>query len=135
MKLKPMIYLDYNSKKNCIDILAKGKTEEGFYWFIRNIGTHPTAYIGIPKEHKYYGKHYEDISIEVHGGLTFSEEDFMFNPIQLDIWWIGWDYAHYGDYTPPLSNSRDTTKLRKWTTEEIYQEVLNVIEQLKVLEE
>jgi hypothetical protein len=33
------------------------------------------GYVGVPRGHPHYGKHYdhEDISVEVHGGLTFSD--------------------------------------------------------------
>lgn len=50
------------------------------------------AYIRIPKDHPFYGQWYDDVPLQVHGGLTYcclglNEE-----------WWIGWDYAHYNDW-------------------------------------
>ena len=35
-------------------------------------GTH-NGYVAVPPTNKYYGKHYDEVDIEVHGGLTFSE--------------------------------------------------------------
>lgn len=121
--------MNFNSKRTTI-ILDKGKYK-GYEYFILSIGTHPTAYVRIPKGHKYYQKHYEDINIDCHGGLSFSENDFPFNPVVLeDIWLIGWDYAHSGDYIfdrELISLSRDN---KKWTTKEILEEVKEIIEQL-----
>jgi hypothetical protein len=53
------------------------------------------AYIGVPKGHPFYGKGYNDINIECHGGLTFSEPAHDKWPD--GFWWFGWDYAHFGD--------------------------------------
>lgn len=50
------------------------------------------GYVGLPKWHAWYGKHYDDIPVGVHGGLTFSdlyEEE--------DLWVIGFDTNHYMD--------------------------------------
>lgn len=49
------------------------------------------GYVEIPKGHKLYNVHYEDLySLEVHGGLTFSR-------MVDDKYWLGFDTAHYGD--------------------------------------
>lgn len=53
------------------------------------------AYIGVPKEHPFYGKEYDNLSINCHGGLTFSSEAHDKWPE--GFWWFGWDYAHYKD--------------------------------------
>lgn len=63
---------------------------------------HRCGYVGVPKTHKDYGKGYEDIGdfISCHGGLTFSSrEEFEEYPSKdhTDLWWFGWDYAHYMD--------------------------------------
>lgn len=52
---------------------------------------------------------------------------------KIEGWWIGWDYAHLNDFvgynidTPIRSGCSD----RKWTTQEIKDEVFDVIKQLK----
>lgn len=56
------------------------------------------AYIGVPPEHRYYGKDYNEVDLRCHYGLTFSSEgDGKIRP--KGYWWFGWDYAHFGDVT------------------------------------
>lgn len=61
------------------------------------------GYVVIPKGHKCHGKDYDDIDVEVHGGLTFSDaaDDIKDWPeiIEEDKggWVIGFDTAHYDD--------------------------------------
>ena len=86
------------------DIVKSYVTEEGYKAVILYVGdSHHCGYIGVTKDHSLYWKHYDDIlcaDIEVHGGLTFSEdsisEDF---PADDNLWWLGFDCAHYGDKT------------------------------------
>ena len=84
------------------EIIAKGETL-GFEWYVVSYGTHPCCYIKIPEGHDYFGLDYDDINdlfdypVHCHGGLTFSDDHL------LDLekgWYIGWDYAHLGDYHP-----------------------------------
>ena len=56
---------------------------------------HLCGYVGLPMNHKYYKKHYDDIGIDVHGGLTFS--DFL---LEDGLWYIGFDCIHSGDMGP-----------------------------------
>lgn len=62
------------------------------------LGGQLNGYVRLPEEHKFYGKGYDDIPIECHGGLTFTGEledgdsDF----------YIGFDTAHYQDFMPFL---------------------------------
>tara|TARA_R110000851_G_scaffold53069_1_gene126037 strand:+ start:597 stop:917 length:321 start_codon:yes stop_codon:yes gene_type:complete len=59
------------------------------------------------KNHPWYGKHYNDIDIDVHGGLTYSElvesgDLQCFDElIEGDVgsWMIGFDTCHCGDTT------------------------------------
>lgn len=55
------------------------------------------AYVGIPATHPLAGMNYDQVPLNVHGGLTFSDKgDFL----GLAGWWFyGWDYAHCGDFT------------------------------------
>jgi hypothetical protein len=121
-------------KERIFDVLHKGNFK-GYLFCIMSLGTHPCAYIQLKESHKYYKSHYDGIPINCHGGLTFASTDFHFNPVyNPDVWWIGWDYTHIGDYTgynelfkiSPLSKDND----KRWTTEEIFEEIKNVIEQL-----
>ena len=75
------------------------------------------GYVGIPEDHPFYNKGYDEVydageNIEVHGGLTFA--DFCHNTgdekraichIGDDKpWWFGFDCAHYGDIAPKIDN-------------------------------
>lgn len=64
------------------------------------------GYVAIPPEHPLYGIHYNDVNIEVHGGLTFSKHFCFFNtttPELLDAkipdnyWVFGFDTMHVSD--------------------------------------
>lgn len=61
-------------------------------------------YAILPPWHKYYWVHYDDIPVEVHGGLTFSEKitnrlrELFWLPIEWEGMWMVWfDTAHYWD--------------------------------------
>lgn len=75
------------------------------------------GYVGVPPEHPLYGKSYDHLSLEVHGGLTFSAKC---HPAETEsagvchvpgqgepdhVWWFGFDCAHLGDSSP--AESRD----------------------------
>ena len=113
-------------KERTTRILDKG-TIDNIGYCIVNYGTHPCAYLFLSKGHKFYGLGYDDIDINVHGGLTFSEDDLVFNPLVTDCWIIGWDYAHCGDYSGYYEDGKDW---KKWTSTEILEEVKNAIKQI-----
>lgn len=131
-EIKQMVY----SKNKKREILDSGNCCN-YNYYILNLGFFPVAYIEIPTTHKLYLKHYDNINIDVHGGLTYSENYLWIdNETKLeDGWFIGWDYAHYGDYIgyEKMYPIEMQTEEKKWTTEEIQQEVLNVCEQLERL--
>ena len=105
----------------------------GFLYYIMNLGTHPTAYIKIPKDHKYYGKDMGEIDLDVNGGVTYSNEELNISENErIEGWFIGWDYAHYGDYTglELMVPKQYRTGGKKWTTKEIYEEVRQACYQL-----
>ena len=59
------------------------------------------GYVGIPKEHRFWGASYEDdelrdIGDNVHGGITYSQQGD-------DGWWyFGFDTAHADDFAPKI---------------------------------
>lgn len=63
------------------------------------------GYVLIPEGHELHGVDYNEIDVDVHGGLTFSElvtEEMaerwgIFSPEDIGMWCIGFDTAHYGD--------------------------------------
>ena len=128
---KQMIYSVNRIKP---EILCEGKYKD-YQFYILNLGTHPTAYVEIPRESKLFGKGYNEIydmgiDIDVHGGLTYA--DSYLRNIKYDTWFIGWDYAHCTDYCGYDARFGEELNRhsKKWTTEEIFEDVANAIEQL-----
>lgn len=64
---------------------------------------HRCGYVKIPKDHKLYGKHYDEVNefIDVHGGWTYSEYTKNNYPVETNdrSWWIGFDCGHWNDGT------------------------------------
>ena len=54
------------------------------------------GYVGVPADHKYYGENYDDIPIDCHCGLTYSD-DRLHGQEDKHTWWIGFDCGHACD--------------------------------------
>lgn len=126
--MKEMIY----QAKRKVEVLDTGFCF-GLLYYILNLGTHPTAYIKIPKENRYYEKQYDDIDLDVHGGITYvGSELWIGKNEKVDGWFIGWDYAHCCDYAGYYEKIDGSLyNLKRWTTEEIYEEVKEVCYQIQ----
>ncbi len=130
MKIKEMEY----GKESRTELLFKDKYKN-YNYYILNLGTHPTAYIEIPKEDTLYKKSYDEIyrigcDIDVNGGLTYSDNELM--GVKSENWFIGWDYAHCCDYCGYEEDMPESIRTygKKWTTEEIIEECKNAIDQI-----
>lgn len=55
---------------------------------------HWCGYVSLPPTHPLHGKGYNDIDVDVHGGLTYAEEG------KNGAWDFGFDCAHSGDLCP-----------------------------------
>ena len=55
-----------------------------------------TGYVGLPKGHKYYGKHYDSIPVDCHCGLTYGDYRLC-GQDDKDTYWIGFDCGHCCD--------------------------------------
>lgn len=127
--MKEMIYKNREGNKSP-EILHE-EDIGGYKILIISMYSHPCAYIGFPKEHSLSGVSYSELGDSgiygvVNGGFTYSgkankelEKDFG------DMWFIGWDYCHSEDYTIYWNEGK------KWTTQEIYKECLEQLEQFK----
>jgi hypothetical protein len=67
------------------------------------------GYVALPKAHPFYKKGYNDMSYDVHGGLTYSDlcDDHRIchatdDTKQEKAFWIGFDCAHGGDFVPAM---------------------------------
>lgn len=66
------------------------------------------GYVGVPREHPLYGVGYEEVSLDVHGGVNYSakcdpEAGICHVPepgMPDDVWWFGFECAHWLDLTP-----------------------------------
>jgi len=108
---------------------------------------HPTlgslnGYVAIPKGHRVWGKGYDDVDVEVHGGLTYADEDK-----ETGEWVFGFDCAHGGDFSPKILatlmkyTEMDTESIDFKMRTEIYRtfewvkaEVCSLARQLKMLD-
>lgn len=132
--MKEMIYQEDRK----IELLDKG-TCFGYEYYILNLGTHPTAYVKIPEPHPLYEKKYHDIYsyFDVNGGLTYSDNYLRISDTEeIEGWFIGWDYAHYGDYFGGEKMFPKYHRIggKRWTTEEIIEEAVGVCRKLYEME-
>src|SRR4051812_17731696 len=78
---------------------------------VRNAMGALCGYVGVPKGHPAYGKEYGSVDVDVHGGLTFSDKCSESSSEcggichvapegEDDVWWLGFDCAHYMDLVP-----------------------------------
>lgn len=117
-----VINYEYTIKPYLIDAGAIGKHEYQIWW----MGSYPTAYV-LPLKPLTVD---EIDECYCHGDITYIPEAGLLDRLQKKPY-IGWDYAHIGDYKC-WSATKDEGK--KWTYEEIIQEVNNVVEYLEFLE-
>ena len=111
-------------------MLQSIETINGYKCYIRMMDTgHLCGYVVIPKGHVLHGINivhielYEDIydkcDIDVHGGLTYLEQE-------KDEYVVGFDCAHVGDIIPSnLNISMGNTYYGKWRTEEYVRKELD----------
>lgn len=120
--MKKMNYISGKPDKPIREVLERGKYK-GYKYLILSLGTHPCAYVEIPHMHPFWNaKDYDELGIEVHGGLTFGKN----HPMMDNNYCIGWDYGHFNDYNPLCPELGG----KKWKTWEIRRDVFNVIRQL-----
>jgi hypothetical protein len=116
--------MEWESEPNLVEEIIDGfKTE-----IRRNseLG-HLCGYVFLDRNHKYYGINYNDLDIDVHGGLTFSEQEGKY-------WKIGFDCAHGGDYVPysnPKYRSNRINVEEYRNVEYVRTEIKNIINQMK----
>ena len=143
MEIKQDRKKEMKYKKERIREVLYYDTYKGYNFYVLNLGTHPTAYVEIPKGHELYEKDYGEININVHGGLTYSDH-FLWGDngllgVEKNSWFIGWDYAHYNDYDGYFGERENDLQnlmgdLKKWSTDEIIYDCIDVINQIIELE-
>jgi hypothetical protein len=84
------------------------------------------GYVKVPPTHPCADKHYDDVAVEVHGGLTFRCKAIGGGA------WFGFDTAHYMDWIPMPASIGDVPG-RIWDAEDVQAEVNLLAEQLAKL--
>jgi len=129
--MREMVYYPRRLKEPIV--LFDIETTDNYRLIAYNLGTHPTAYIGITTDSILYGVDKQDLDyfVRTHHGFTFAEEgDGDYLPE--GYFWYGWDYAHYSDFCGSyLIIGGDG---HKWTTEEIYKHSILALEDFRNLE-
>lgn len=127
--------MDYNGKGKS-EIICFKEFDDGTALAVINVrGSHPCCYIQFPEINKV--QNYEDLVFydketddywDVHYGFTFLGELKHYG---LEGEWIGWDYAHLGDWTQTMSVEDDVfdhNEEKKWTTKELLDECLEALQ-------
>lgn len=92
------------------------------------------GYVLLPDIHPCINTYYDDIDVNVHGGLTFkgSFNSEGYNMPLHKGTWIGFDCNHAWDYSPRLGKFSDDGTYRDW--EYVKNELRGLCKQLKALE-
>lgn len=122
-----MLEMEYQDRLTEPITLAHGEYKH-YTYYILSFGSHPTAYVEVPRGHPLWFKEYDVCSrfINVHGGLTYSN-NYLHN-LNTGEWTIGWDYAHADDcyYSSLFSEVYG----KQYKTKEIFADVKSVINYL-----
>lgn len=118
----------------------------GYEYVIHTPQFAPCCYIIIGKKDPFYDAvTFNDINLRMHGGCTYfksGREFFQRKNIQHyssseESKVIGWDFGHYGDWTPFMSTSamesfKQTTKqhVKVWDRDSLLKEIEEVILQI-----
>lgn len=95
-------------------------------------GSHPCAYVQFPGIEDLSSYEHIKVNAKVHGGFTFLGMLWHAEEFGLPGIWLGWDYAHCGDYIwTGIPNQYLRKSAKKWTSEEIRQEALGVLKAIK----
>ena len=106
------------------------------------------AYVRIPDDHPWnplvdktkdirgrvINVGYDDVPLDVHGGLTFSVRISETK----NLWpqgftpgaWVGWDYAHYRDYVPKLDKYFNDPESHLYIDNEVDMDCKDAINQM-----
>ena len=143
--MKQMFYREKLDDQHGDEILDQGNYE-GYDYIICSLDyRYPVAYVRIPEDSPFFKCEDKDLiddyfvkytdELPCHGGITFTDEYpyCLYNNHGMlkgttDLqpgWYIGWDYSHCNDFHPFIWEDG-----KKWTTEEVLEEVHNVIKAL-----
>lgn len=130
--MKEMVY---KKMPHMPEILDNGEIVRShkYQYYIISYGTFPCAYVRVPENHIMYNcfRICHDQLVSVHGGITY-EEWYLFAHKPVRGHWIGWDYGHASDYIGGLINVPKIENCgKRWTTQELLDDVISVCNQLE----
>ena len=102
--------------------LVKRWTAFGFDCAVTRGEVSLCGYARVPEGHPYCGKHYDDIDVSVHGGITFCQR------AKGGGMWFGFDTAHYDDWWGDARIGYEHTG-RVWTVQDVVKETERMAEQ------
>ena len=128
---KPFLEMVYKEKFYKEPQILRSGVYKQHKFAIISWGTHPVAYVEDKNNHFSSYLDEDALNIDVHGGFTYYGAAYW-DKKDTKTRFLGWDYAHYEDYVGHgcVLNLLGGDVGRKWTTAEIYVEVISVIEQL-----
>lgn len=104
--------------------LLERNTYKDHEYFIISFGTHPCGYVKLNGENPTIAE-----NVCCHGGITYKESYLKISNEETILGeFIGWDYAHSGDY---LGYDEGWCSGMKYTTEDIVEECKRVIDELE----
>lgn len=142
MKKRKMRYSKWVDFKNPSSILYKGIVKGYQVAIVNCFMRNPSAYVMVREEN---AKCIEFL-LDCHGSVTF-DETYFFNKKEMATVghrYIGWDYGHMCDYTPPYKQVDPMCKYLndmmgfnrpKHTTEQVYNDIIKAVKEIKLIEE
>jgi len=118
----------YPEKTICVDehipVISKLIDQDMRFVICKGPRYHPkvdsgwgNGYVGVPEDHPWFEKYYDDVDPNIHGGLTYSGEECPavhaedFKLVLPDyLYWLGFDTGHFSD------------NLKRWPKEAVYKE-------------
>lgn len=99
------------------------------------------GYVAVSPTHPAFEKSYQDIEVDVHGGLTYSDHCrdeicHVPKPGEPDnVWWFGFDCAHGGDWIPSFNKYEFQMSWEKYRDiSYVKSEIEDLAKQLKAME-
>ncbi len=87
--------------------LAERRLEKGVlhgyeYEIVANHTGHRCGYVRVEPGHPWFEQNYNNLDVDVHGGITFAEHGQACPTHGEEAeWWVGFDCAHGGDAPDP----------------------------------
>lgn len=137
MKKKKMRYAKIGDFKTKPTILYEGTVNNHKVVIVNVYGRHPSAYIAVADNRV---KYVEEL-LHCHGSVSFTGNSCFGDkrPAPKGYTWVGWDYGHLCDYTPPLDKdhkySEEFKRRPRYTTEQVYAEIKEAVKDLILIEE